>query len=1131
MEIVLVTANTSLQAVVRQAAAALQLRLHVFSDGLSIRDGEVGGANLVVLGPDVLLADCALLCRMFRQQATSCAVLLTVTPQTPFEEVEAFLKAGVDDIIETISDWQSLAIRLKIAQKYLRVHQSRQRLSARLRKYRRRLTDFAEHKQIEDALKKSRDMLARAQQIAHLGSWEWNLLTDQIIWSDEMFRIVGISQEDAPKVVTYQNMRRWIHPDDLGQAWDVLQRAIERASSTTLQFRIIRADGQERMVSAECDIIFSNSKAPICVVGTFLDITEKQQAEQRLLQNQLFTQRITEATPDIIYIHDMIDGNIVYMNHPLTEVLGYTDAEPATQEFSDAWIHPNDLKALKKLRKKRGALRDGEILEAEYRLKSKAGEWRWFHGRDTVFLRESTGRIKQIIGTMQDITARKTIEQALQENLNFIKTLINTIPNPIFFKDAQGIYKDCNAAFENMIGLAKTTIIGKSVNDLFGPELGRSSRIEDERLLHQAQLCVDDFSFTKPGELTRNFISYKAPLTNVHGDMVGIVGILFDISERKKVEERMKTIEQRYELAVMAGQVCVWDYQVATDVLYVDPIFADLLGYPPQEIPHNWKAWLAFVEPVDRPRLERILDESRQGRAMDFEIEYRMIHFSGQTRWMIARSQTHAADEGRSRRLVGTLVDITRLKQIEVELNRAKETAESASRAKSEFLANISHELRTPLNAILGYTQILRRDPLISSGHLDRINIIQRSGEHLLMMINDILDLTKIEAGRVQLCPSDFILHDFLNDLLEIVRVRARPKNIPIIGHFSSALPLYVHTDEKLLRQILLNLLNNAIKFTERGQIVLSAKMQGKKTRLEVRDTGIGIAPDQMAKIFLPFHQAHKSDFQTEGTGLGLAISQRLARMLDSEIQLKSTPQLGSIFWLDIDIKEATIKPQDRPAIIHQILGYHGPRRLLLIVDDSTLSREILKDILLPLGFEVTEADSGLTALECTQQTVPDLILMDVMMPGLNGVETTRRLRELPGLFRPVIIALSANAFESTRLECLAAGCNDFIAKPLDMNILLDKLRSYLNLEWIHTPMDAGPAVEAPIHLPPQADLLLLYKIVRSGNVRKVRETIEDMQQRYPSCSGFIVKLDELINRFQINQLRQYIHQFLESGT
>lgn len=522
-----------------------------------------------------------------------------------------------------------------------------------------------------------------------------------------------------------------------------------------------------------------------------------------------------------------------------------------------------------------------------------------------------------------------------------------------------------------------------------------------------------------------------------------------EIRARKQAQNTLVEHDRQLQLALSAGGMGVWRWDLTTDTLELDVPLCALLGVASnQEIPTG-HAFFARLHPADRDVVRARVVRAAEDET-SFESEFRIVLPDGSIRWLAGLGLRVKDVQDNGTHMVGVNYDISTRKQLEEDLSAAMKAADRSSQAKGEFLANMSHEIRTPLTVILGYIDILERQ-VKDPAQRECVETIGRNGNFLLEVVNDVLDLSKIEAGKVEIHLTRFRIDEFLIDVIELIKIRAEKKGLPIKLEFDGLICETIESDAKRLRQILINLLSNAIKFTDSGQVSLHVKLLNDEQLLQLRviDTGIGIAPEQQAKIFQPYAQAEAGDVQhDEGSGLGLVITRRLARMLGGEIHVESELGNGSTFTVTVatgDLDNIPLVEGQTKRVLVSRAESDNPQLdcSVLVVDDRREVLFLAERFIAEAGGSVTTAVDGQQALDVVAAAADegktfDIILMDMEMPVLDGFRATEKLRQSG--FQGPIVALTAHAFGGYAEKCRASGCDDYITKPISRALLIETI-------------------------------------------------------------------------------------------
>jgi signal transduction histidine kinase/CheY-like chemotaxis protein len=487
--------------------------------------------------------------------------------------------------------------------------------------------------------------------------------------------------------------------------------------------------------------------------------------------------------------------------------------------------------------------------------------------------------------------------------------------------------------------------------------------------------------------------------------------------------------------------------------------------------------------------------------------------------FVLAQQSRRAAEEETRRQTTLLIQEIDAHKRTDIELQRAKEVAESANLAKSRYVVGLSHELRSPLNAISGYAQLLEQDTSLQSKPRDQVRVVRRSADHLSGLIDGILDISKIEAGRLYLSRDEVRLSEFLDQLVGMFRLQAAAKGIDFVFTRPTVLPVVVYADEKRLRQILINLLSNAIKFTQAGSVRFVVHYRSPVAEFEVIDTGPGIRATDLERIFAPFERGELGVSQPQtGTGLGLTISRLLAGVMGGDIQVRSAVGAGSTFCVKMLLSEV-INPTRIAPIDAPVFGYHGPRKTILVTDDDPIQRDLLREVLTPLGFILLSAPDGPACLALAQHCRPDLFLLDISMSGMTGWTVAETLRS-NGHHQARILMVSASALEAHGAPLAQPFHDGYLMKPIDIPRLLELIRQLLKIEWQYETDQVAVTHWKPEtgSRPPVRDVEELIDLGQMGYIRAIQVKLDTLGTDHPEHADFVSQMRALIDRFDLDQ-------------
>ncbi|UQZ36021.1 hybrid sensor histidine kinase/response regulator [Paenibacillus sp. PK3_47] len=889
--------------------------------------------------------------------------------------------------------------------------------------------------------KKYEDMLAHAQFLASMGSWEWEAASRKLIVSKEMRYIFGYI-EDCSNHAVFDPMliQACIDPEDLPGIKAVLHDSVNKREKAETTFRITAADGKRRTIEAHWEVVAEGSGSRMQISGVVQDVTSRREMEEQLRESERNYRLISENSQDFISRNATDEhATYLYASPICRQMFGYTPEEMVGSRGMD-YIHPEDAERVRAYL--RSCMQDMSLEPIVFRFLRKDGSYLW--AETTLRYYDSgSGGVTEMVGITRGISERKEYELKLLESENRYKSLFEYNPAAISAMDLEGRTLSLNASLQDLTGYSRQSLMLSGYNEIIDPD---EQDFVDEQFLLAAGGAAQTFEsrlLHKDGHVVEVSMIY-VPIM-VDNKVEGVFAITSDITERKRHLEQIEKLSYEHALILNSVSEGIFGVNLEGQVVFINPAASAMLGYEDGDLAGGIElhtieqAWLdGEPYPGGQKSLREWVEEH-----LSYEEKEGVFWRQDGTSFLVKYRMTPLFDNGVRKGIVVVFRDITEEKAIV----RAKESAEQADRAKSEFLAIMSHELRTPMNGIIGMADLL------SGTELDEeqeyyTHIISKSADQLLHILNEVLDFSKIEAGMMTVELQSVDIHQVMISVAELFYPRVKEKGLSLRCELDPSVPSHIVTDGARLRQILVNLVGNAVKFTDEGEVSITAAVESYLQsgevilKFRVKDTGIGIPPESQGLLFQSFSQVHPSiNRKYGGTGLGLAISKKLVELLGGAIGVDSQADKGSEFYFTIQASctEGACPggKRDHESLPHRLSipdnGFAEPRYgplSILLAEDNIVNNELLQTYLKNRGYQADVAPSGDLAVEAVLAKNYDLVFMDIQMPVVDGIEATRQIRAELGL-SPVIIAATAFARKEDKEMCLKAGMQDFISKPI----------------------------------------------------------------------------------------------------
>lgn len=932
--------------------------------------------------------------------------------------------------------------------------------------------------EIEKREKELKDLTHRfkfAFQATNDGIFDWFLNSDDLYFSDRYFELYGYTPgEFIPTVDQWSLLRQ--HPAKDGSFKDFI-KTLTINSTYEAEFQAVKKNGEAFWVLTRCIVVEADDQGnPLRIVGTDSDITKRKNAEFEIQElNKTLEAKVVEKTKSlektlqitrtlnsrltsqnlalnssIIVSHADIDGNITEVNDQFCRVTQYTREEVVgkSHRFLNSNYHPQEFFALLW-----NTIKSGKVWRGQIRNKAKDGSFFWM---DSVIapVFDETGLLEGYLTIRFDITDRKLAEAEIAR-IRLLSDNALELTNAGFW-EIDLTDQEWYTSSEQVVKIFGDPPSEGYRYKLFGhwaecvkagdPEAAKKTFQKfDDAVAGKTPRYEGVYAYLRPVDGKRIWVRDVGEIIrDENGNALRMLGVTQDITESKLAEFAILEARENLDLALRSAKMGTWKFYPQQNEMFIDEILMNIFDI------ENGNQWLSVIHPEDVDRITTSIREAFENHDLDWKNYFRIVNKSGEIK-QISSVGRHTYDEnGLPYISTGVAWDITELKEIQQELSLAKEAAEAATVAKSQFLATMSHEIRTPMNAIIGLSHLALKTQL-DNKQLDYLQKIERSAIALLGIINDILDFSKIEAGRLSIEQTDFDLEHVLDTVSNLVSQKAQEKGIEFAVRIANDVPLNLIGDPLRTGQIITNFCSNAVKFTESGEIVVTVEVEERlaeniRLRFAVQDTGIGLTPEQKNKMFQSFSQADSSTTRKYGgTGLGLAISKKLAELMGGETWVESEYGKGSTFYFNAIFK---IQQEQKRSEYIPTVDLRGLK--VLVCDDNQTARDILKEALEAFSFNVTLTDSGKHAIELIEKEKEhpfELVLMDWKMPSMDGLETSKIISEKSSSNAPTIIMVTAFGREEIAEKAREIGIKGFLTKPVSYSSLFDTIMEVFGKE------------------------------------------------------------------------------------